>query len=177
MFFFLVSWGRVLLPHPSLLFSFQKVGLFRKSGVKSRIQALRQMNESAEDNVNYEGQSAYDVADMLKQYFRDLPEPLMTNKLSETFLQIYQCKRSWFFLRQLMSGSMGPTEAHSLFVCHPFVEKNLHADLLESYSVCVCVCVCVCNRFTVSLLNRLRRSFMTYCMLLAEGLCVAHMKY
>ncbi|XP_012881832.1 PREDICTED: rho GTPase-activating protein 7 isoform X1 [Dipodomys ordii] len=67
-----------------------QVGLFRKSGVKSRIQALRQMNESAVDCVNYEGQSAYDVADMLKQYFRDLPEPLMTNKLSETFLQIYQ---------------------------------------------------------------------------------------
>ncbi|XP_063090651.1 rho GTPase-activating protein 7 isoform X3 [Cavia porcellus] len=67
-----------------------QVGLFRKSGVKSRIQALRQMNESAMDCVSYEGQSAYDVADMLKQYFRDLPEPLMTNKLSETFLQIYQ---------------------------------------------------------------------------------------
>lgn len=42
--------------------------------------------------VNYEGQSAYDVADMLKQYFRDLPEPLLTSKLSETFLQIYLCK-------------------------------------------------------------------------------------
>ncbi|XP_004592737.2 rho GTPase-activating protein 7 isoform X2 [Ochotona princeps] len=67
-----------------------QVGLFRKSGVKSRIQALRQMNENAVDCINYEGQSAYDVADMLKQYFRDLPEPLMTNKLSETFLQIYQ---------------------------------------------------------------------------------------
>ncbi|XP_054239248.1 rho GTPase-activating protein 7 isoform X1 [Indicator indicator] len=67
-----------------------QVGLFRKSGVKSRIQALRQMNESCTDSVCYEGQSAYDVADMLKQFFRDLPEPLMTNKLSETFLQIYQ---------------------------------------------------------------------------------------
>ncbi|XP_029443052.1 rho GTPase-activating protein 7 isoform X1 [Rhinatrema bivittatum] len=67
-----------------------QVGLFRKSGVKSRIQALRQMNESCLDGVSYEGQSAYDVADMLKQYFRDLPEPLMTYKLSETFLQIYQ---------------------------------------------------------------------------------------
>ncbi|XP_027709483.1 rho GTPase-activating protein 7 isoform X1 [Vombatus ursinus] len=67
-----------------------QVGLFRKSGVKSRIQALRQMNESSTAHVSYDGQSAYDVADMLKQYFRDLPEPLMTNKLSETFLQIYQ---------------------------------------------------------------------------------------
>ncbi|XP_038625170.1 rho GTPase-activating protein 7 isoform X1 [Tachyglossus aculeatus] len=67
-----------------------QVGLFRKSGVKSRIQALRQMNDGPAGGVSYEGQSAYDVADMLKQYFRDLPEPLMTNKLSETFLQIYQ---------------------------------------------------------------------------------------
>ncbi|XP_068960945.1 rho GTPase-activating protein 7 [Petaurus breviceps papuanus] len=67
-----------------------QVGLFRKSGVKSRIQALRQMNESSMAHVSYDGQSAYDVADMLKQYFRDLPEPLMTSKLSETFLQIYQ---------------------------------------------------------------------------------------
>ncbi|KAK1792481.1 hypothetical protein P4O66_012416 [Electrophorus voltai] len=70
-----------------------QVGLFRKSGVKSRIQALRQMNESCGTDgggVSYEGQSAYDVADMLKQYFRDLPEPLLTSKLSDTFLQIYQ---------------------------------------------------------------------------------------
>ncbi|XP_056136955.1 rho GTPase-activating protein 7 isoform X2 [Lampris incognitus] len=70
-----------------------QVGLFRKSGVKSRIQALRQMNEACGADgggINYEGQSAYDVADMLKQYFRDLPEPLLTSKLSETFIQIYQ---------------------------------------------------------------------------------------
>lgn len=79
-----------------VLVSRLQVGLFRKSGVKSRIQALRQMNEASGADgggVNYEGQSAYDVADMLKQYFRDLPEPLLTSKLSETFLQIYQCKR------------------------------------------------------------------------------------
>lgn len=52
------------------------------------------MNEAsgADGAVSYEGQSAYDVADMLKQYFRDLPEPLLSSKLSETFLQIYQCK-------------------------------------------------------------------------------------
>ncbi|KAM7111411.1 stAR-related lipid transfer protein 13 isoform 1-T1 [Molossus nigricans] len=67
-----------------------QVGLFRKSGVKSRIQALRQMNENFPENVSYEDQSAYDVADMVKQFFRDLPEPLFTNKLSETFLHIYQ---------------------------------------------------------------------------------------
>uniref|UniRef100_A0A8C4PYK4 DLC1 Rho GTPase activating protein n=1 Tax=Eptatretus burgeri TaxID=7764 RepID=A0A8C4PYK4_EPTBU len=67
-----------------------QVGLFRKSGVKSRIQALRDMNESSPEGISYEGQSAYDVADMLKQYFRDLPEPLFASKLADTFLQIYQ---------------------------------------------------------------------------------------
>lgn len=67
-----------------------QVGIFRKSGVKSRIQNLRQMNETSPDNVCYDGQSAYDVADLLKQYFRDLPEPIFTSKLTTTFLQIYQ---------------------------------------------------------------------------------------
>ncbi|MEE6472481.1 hypothetical protein FKM82_009622 [Ascaphus truei] len=67
-----------------------QVGLFRKSGVKSRIQALRQMNETCPENVSYEDQCAYDVADMVKQFFRDLPEPLLTSKLGETFLHIYQ---------------------------------------------------------------------------------------
>ncbi|KAK6322208.1 hypothetical protein J4Q44_G00070000 [Coregonus suidteri] len=69
----------------------EKVGIFRKSGVKSRIQTLRQLNENSPDHVSYQGQSAYDVADLLKQYFRDLPEPVLTTKLTETFLQIYQC--------------------------------------------------------------------------------------
>uniref|UniRef100_A0A8C2WQH4 StAR-related lipid transfer (START) domain containing 13a n=1 Tax=Cyclopterus lumpus TaxID=8103 RepID=A0A8C2WQH4_CYCLU len=67
-----------------------QVGLFRKSGVKSRIQALRQQCELSPDYVSYEDQSAYDVADMVKQFFRDLPEPLLTSKLGETFLHIYQ---------------------------------------------------------------------------------------
>ncbi|KAM9441442.1 stAR-related lipid transfer protein 8 isoform 1-T1 [Clarias gariepinus] len=68
----------------------EKVGIFRKSGVKSRIQALRQLNENSPDHVTYQGQSAYDVADLLKQYFRYLPEPILTSKLTHTFLHIYQ---------------------------------------------------------------------------------------
>lgn len=92
----------------TLMFLLQ-VGLFRKSGVKSRIQALRQMNENSPDNVNYEDQSAYDVADMVKQFFRDLPEPLLTSKLGETFLHIYQCKdtKLCLFVFCHMSGIKG----------------------------------------------------------------------
>ncbi|XP_061904850.1 rho GTPase-activating protein 7 isoform X2 [Entelurus aequoreus] len=67
-----------------------QVGLFRKSGLKSRIQYLREMLESSPHGVSYDGQSAFDVADMVKQYFRDLPEPIFTFKLCESFLHIYQ---------------------------------------------------------------------------------------
>lgn len=73
-------------------FFYPQVGLFRKSGVKSRILSLREMNETNPNNVCYEGQSAFDVADMVKQYFRDLPEPIFTSRLCESFLHIYQCR-------------------------------------------------------------------------------------
>ena len=69
-----------------------QVGLFRKSGVKSRIQYLRDMVEADPEGVSFEGQSAFDVADMVKQYFRDLPEPVFSGRLCETFLHIYQCE-------------------------------------------------------------------------------------
>ncbi|XP_076359326.1 stAR-related lipid transfer protein 13-like isoform X2 [Tachypleus tridentatus] len=65
-------------------------GLFRKSGVRSRIQKLRNLNESNPGSICYENQQAYDVADLLKQYFRELPDALLTNKLSETFISIFQ---------------------------------------------------------------------------------------
>lgn len=73
--------------------AYDQVGLFRKPGVKSRIQALRNLVE-AQDNMNFNDQQAYDVADLVKQYFRELPEVLLTIKLSETFILIFQCKES-----------------------------------------------------------------------------------
>ncbi|XP_051881934.1 stAR-related lipid transfer protein 13-like isoform X2 [Pristis pectinata] len=83
-----------------------QVGLFRKSGAKSRIQALRQMNEASPDNVSYEDQCPYDVADMLKQFFRDLPDPLLTSKLGETFLHIYQYVPKEQRLQAVQAASM-----------------------------------------------------------------------
>ncbi|CAH1777028.1 unnamed protein product [Owenia fusiformis] len=72
----------------------EAVGIFRKSGVRSRIQKLRSQIEANPDMTNFEGHQAYDVADLLKQYFRELPECVLTNKLSETFISIFQlCPR------------------------------------------------------------------------------------
>ena len=43
------------------------------------------------DNTDFEGLSPYDMADMLKQYFRELPEPILTSKLAEN-IYIYFLK-------------------------------------------------------------------------------------
>lgn len=65
------------------------VGIFRKSGGKQRINHLKEMIEGDPDNTDFEGLSPYDMADMLKQYFRELPEPILTSKLTETFITIF----------------------------------------------------------------------------------------
>lgn len=72
-----------------------QVGIFRKSGVKSRIAKLREViEESTQGDTldTYDLQQAYDVADMLKQYFRELPDSLLTTKMSDTFVAIFQRK-------------------------------------------------------------------------------------
>lgn len=72
-----------------------QVGLFRKSGVKSRILKLKEVIEESQGDVmeTYDLQQAYDVADMLKQYFRELPDTLLTAKMSDTFIAIFQRKQ------------------------------------------------------------------------------------
>ena len=76
-----------------------QVGVFRKSGVRSRIAKLKELCElwahqrPSRDNqqpVDFGEHQPYDIADMIKQYFRELPEALMTNKLSETLVTIFQ---------------------------------------------------------------------------------------
>ena len=44
------------------------------------------------ENISFEELQAYDVADLVKQYFRELPECLLTNKLSDIFISIFICK-------------------------------------------------------------------------------------
>jgi hypothetical protein len=44
------------------------------------------------DLTDFDGMSPYDLADMLKEYFRDLPDPILTSKLAETFIAIYSRK-------------------------------------------------------------------------------------
>ena len=95
--------------------SLNTIGIFRKSGSKQRMNFLRELiernstftsididkiiNNSMENSsddanshlINTEMMSI-DLADILKQYFRELPECLFTNKLSQTLIDIFTCE-------------------------------------------------------------------------------------
>lgn len=109
------------------------MGIFRKAGVKSRIAKLRTVVEAAGaanapfaiENLNtleeaqcslsFDGAQAHDVADMVKQYFRELPDALLTNKLSETFIAIFQRKYAILPYRHIMD--MVPVKDARLLTC------------------------------------------------------------
>lgn len=67
-----------------------EVGIFRKNGVKTRITKLKELIDKNEF-IHFQSSdfTVFDVADMIKLYFRELPECLLTNKLSDILLTNY----------------------------------------------------------------------------------------
>ncbi|XP_056395198.1 rho GTPase-activating protein 11A-like [Hyla sarda] len=63
-------------------------GLFRKSGSVNRIKTLKAQLESGESGLTSAQPS--DVATLLKQFFRELPHPLLTPELQDPLCQIQQ---------------------------------------------------------------------------------------
>lgn len=59
-------------------------GLFRKSGSSVR---QRQLRKTVEEGGEISEAQPHDVASLLKQFFRELPEPLLTNQLHDHFLK------------------------------------------------------------------------------------------
>ncbi|TNN18231.1 Rho GTPase-activating protein, partial [Schistosoma japonicum] len=66
-------------------------GLFRRPGGKSRILALREEIERDLCWRKFDDWQPYDIADLLKQFFRELPECLFTSKLATVLVNVYIC--------------------------------------------------------------------------------------
>ena len=86
-------------------FGSRAIGIFRKNGVKTRINKLKDtIDKNEEINLN-SFYTLYDIADMIKLYFRELPECLITNKLSDILLTNYDSKliesSFWIFFNSL----------------------------------------------------------------------------
>ncbi|RMX44964.1 hypothetical protein pdam_00018182 [Pocillopora damicornis] len=59
-------------------------GLFRKSG---SIQRQKLLKLKAENGEEFQNVQPHDVASLVKQFFRQLPEPLLTNQLHDCFIK------------------------------------------------------------------------------------------
>ncbi|XP_030574704.1 rho GTPase-activating protein 11A isoform X2 [Archocentrus centrarchus] len=72
----------------SLLAHVDTEGLFRKSGSVVRLKALRAKLDAGEECLS--SALACDVAGLVKQFFRELPEPVLPVELQEAFLKAQQ---------------------------------------------------------------------------------------
>ncbi|KAJ3439823.1 rho/rac/cdc gtpase-activating protein [Anaeramoeba flamelloides] len=77
-------------------------GIYRISGSIMNVQNLVQQFDSTDEvNLLEFTKSATDVTSLLKQYFRDLSEPLLTYSLYSTFVKIHNMKYIWEQLPKL----------------------------------------------------------------------------
>ncbi|KAG0444998.1 hypothetical protein HPB47_005973 [Ixodes persulcatus] len=68
-------------------FGLNTVGIFRVSSSKRRVRQLREEFDSGREvHLDQERQQPHDVAQLLKEYLRDLPQPLLTRDLYVPFL-------------------------------------------------------------------------------------------
>ena len=58
------------------------------SGVKSTVENLCQKFENDPESVDLETENPNVIANMLKLYLRQLPDPLLTFKLYQNFIQV-----------------------------------------------------------------------------------------
>ncbi|CAG12171.1 unnamed protein product, partial [Tetraodon nigroviridis] len=63
-------------------------GVYRVSGSKPRIQKLCQAFETQKEQVDLSEYSPHDIASILKQFFKELPEPLLTFDLYNGFIAV-----------------------------------------------------------------------------------------
>ncbi|XP_056646432.1 stAR-related lipid transfer protein 13 [Diorhabda sublineata] len=120
-----------------------QVGIFRKSGVKSRIQMLRNKIEY-NSMIDYSEEQCYDVADMLKQYFRELPETLLTGKLSETFVLIFQYIPGFLRMESVTCALLLMPEEHVQVLqalLHFLLNISSRSDLnqMNEYNLAMCL--------------------------------------
>ncbi|XP_055020915.1 rho GTPase-activating protein 6-like isoform X1 [Boleophthalmus pectinirostris] len=67
-------------------YGLQTVGIFRVGSSKKRVRQLREEFDRGVDVQLDEDQSVHDVAALLKEFLRDLPDPLLTKELYTAFI-------------------------------------------------------------------------------------------
>lgn len=61
-------------------------GIYRKSGVSSKVKELKAKMEENQEKVNFESYQVHVLASVLKSFLREMPEPLLTFECYENFI-------------------------------------------------------------------------------------------
>ncbi|KAL1267351.1 hypothetical protein QQF64_032714 [Cirrhinus molitorella] len=67
-------------------YGLQTVGIFRVGSSKKRVRQLREAFDQGAEVVLDQRHSAHDVAALLKEFLRDMPDPLLTRELYSAFI-------------------------------------------------------------------------------------------
>ncbi|XP_050309561.1 unconventional myosin-IXa-like isoform X2 [Anthonomus grandis grandis] len=62
-------------------------GIYRKSGVKSKITEVRNQMDQSPDNVEFDKYQVHVLASVLKTFLREMPDPLLTFEYYENFIR------------------------------------------------------------------------------------------
>ncbi|XP_030635074.1 rho GTPase-activating protein 36 [Chanos chanos] len=85
-------------------YGLQTVGIFRVGSSKKRVRQLREDFDSGTDVMLDEEHSVHDVAALLKEFLRDMPDPLLPRELYSAFLYANQLRGEdqLVYLQQLL---------------------------------------------------------------------------
>ncbi|XP_070969451.1 rho GTPase-activating protein 6-like isoform X2 [Oncorhynchus clarkii lewisi] len=78
-------------------YGLQTVGIFRVGSSKKRVRQLREEFDRGVDVQLDEEHSVHDVAALLKEFLRDMPDPLLTKELYTAFINtmLLDCEEQW----------------------------------------------------------------------------------
>ncbi|KAH9415349.1 Dynein light chain Tctex-type [Dermatophagoides pteronyssinus] len=138
-----------------LKFGRNSLGIFRKSGVKSRIQILREKIQQQEINFEITGESVYDVADLLKQWLRDLRPHLLTNELIDMFIMAKKSKNNHQF--EFYLWHLDDCHRYLLFIILKFlslIAANSSTNQMTIQNLAICFAPSLCNGENEKQINR-----------------------
>nr|XP_055071290.1 rho GTPase-activating protein 6 [Misgurnus anguillicaudatus] len=75
-------------------YGLQTVGIFRVGSSKKRVRQLREEFDEGADVLLDQQHSVHDVAALLKEFLRDLPDPLLTRELYSSFISCASLNRT-----------------------------------------------------------------------------------
>ncbi|NXT24854.1 RHG06 protein, partial [Syrrhaptes paradoxus] len=108
----------------------QTVGIFRVGSSRKRVQQLREEFDRGLDVFLDEHQSVHDVAALLKEFLRDMPEPLIPRELYAAFLRTASMEgRAQLSALQLLLFLLPPCHSDTLLRLLRFLgEVARHAE-------------------------------------------------